>query len=64
MSEYGWENDSDDETKHKVPKQPKIKRPPSLDKYMDIMDKELAKTEIGKSFEKQGKPKSKEESKV
>ena len=54
MSEYGWDNSSDMETKPKgTKKQAKIKRPPSLDKYMDIMDKELAKTEVGKSFEKE-----------
>lgn len=64
MSEYGWENDSGIETKQKVPKQRKIKRPPSLDQYMDVMDKELTNTDVGKSFEKEAKPKPKEAPKV
>jgi hypothetical protein len=51
MDEYGWEEDEDGKTT----KHAKIKRPPSLDKYMDIMDKELSKTDVGKSFEKQKK---------
>lgn len=60
MSEYGWE-DSEDEAKPKSSSRPgKIRRPPSLDKYMDIMDRELAKTDVGKSFEKQAKPKKQE----
>ena len=64
MSEYGWE-DSEDESKNKSSTKPgKIKRPPSLDKYMDIMDRELAQTDVGKSFEKQKKPTPKKQEKV
>lgn len=55
MDEYGWDDDSDMETKKPSNKKAQIKRPPSLDKYMDIMDRELSKTEVGKSFEKQRK---------
>ncbi|XP_052820717.1 protein ecdysoneless homolog [Mya arenaria] len=55
MSEYGWEDDSDNEGRGKT----KIKRPPSLDRYMDVMDRELAKTDVGKSFERQSKPQAK-----
>ena len=51
MDEYGWEEDEEGKTS----KHAKIKRPPSLDKYMDIMDRELSKTDVGKSFEKQKK---------
>lgn len=51
MDEYGWEEDEDG--KMSTSKHAKIKRPPSLDKYMDIMDRELSKTDVGKSFEKQ-----------
>ena len=58
MSEYGWDNSSDTEPKTKTSKpRKKPKHPPSLDKYMGEMDKELAKSEVGKSFEKQGKTK-------
>lgn len=53
MSEYDWDKDSDGDSKRKPSERGKIKRPPSLDKYMDIMDRELAKTDVGKSFEKQ-----------
>ncbi|KAH3863052.1 protein ecdysoneless homolog [Dreissena polymorpha] len=64
MSEYGWEEeDSDGEGKTKSQgKQSKMKRPPSLDRYMDVMDKELAKTEVGKSFERQSKVQTKKTS--
>ena len=58
MDEYGWNEDSEGEKKSK-PGKSKIKRPPSLDQYMDIMDRELAKTDVGKSFEKQNKPQKK-----
>ena len=70
MSEYGWEDDSDDEgktggkTRGKSGKPTKIKRPPSLDRYMDVMDRELAKTDVGKSFERQTKPQAKKGTKV
>ena len=62
MSEYGWENDENGtQNKQKPPqKQKKSKRPPSLDQYMDAMDKEIAGTDVGKSFEKETKPKAKE----
>ena len=62
MSEYGWENDENGtQNKQKPPqKQKKSKRPPSLDQYMDAMDKEIASTDVGKSFEKETKPKAKE----
>ncbi|XP_053382124.1 protein ecdysoneless homolog [Mercenaria mercenaria] len=53
MDEYGWEEDEEGKTSSS--KHARIKRPPSLDKYMDIMDKELSKTDVGKSFEKQKK---------
>ncbi|KAL4240442.1 hypothetical protein ACF0H5_001234 [Mactra antiquata] len=57
MDEYGWDDDSNTEstTTRSSKKSEGIKRPPSLDKYMDIMDRELSKTEVGKSFEKQKK---------
>ncbi|KAL3877377.1 hypothetical protein ACJMK2_035095 [Sinanodonta woodiana] len=55
MSEYDWDELDDDRSK----RQTKIKRPPSLDQYMDVMDRELAKTDVGKSFEKQQKTKPK-----
>lgn len=65
MSEYDWE-DSDEET----PSRAKNKKPQTadragltLDDYMGLMDRELAQTNIGKSFvkvdEKPGKAKPK-----
>ena len=58
MSEYGWENDDAIEgNKRKPQKQRKFKRPLSLDQFMDVMDKELAITDVGKSFEKQANQK-------
>lgn len=60
MSEYGW-NDSDDElgpapppkTAPKHSGQAKAKDNRTLDDFMHMMDKELSKTEVGKSFEKE-----------
>ena len=60
MSEYGSDNENVTKNKQKPPGQEKSKRPPSLDQYMDVMDKEIASTDVGKSFEKEAKPKAKE----
>ncbi|XP_050391760.2 protein ecdysoneless homolog [Patella vulgata] len=59
MDEYGWEeDDSEDEfnpSKFKLNK-PKTKIDTKMKHYMNEMDRELAKTEMGKSFEKTPKP--------
>ena len=56
MSEYGWD-DSDEDVDDQPPvsksgKKGKGTTQPSVKDYMDMMDRELATTEVGKSFEK------------
>lgn len=54
MSEYGWD-ESDDDVDDQPPKTgKKSKSQPSVKDYMDMMDRELATTEVGKSFERVG----------
>ena len=63
MEEYGWGDSDDEERRPKVKAKPRPTKPTSLQKpppnvkdYMDIMDRELASTNVGKSFEKNSKP--------
>ncbi|XP_041364243.1 protein ecdysoneless homolog [Gigantopelta aegis] len=58
MSEYDWESDDDlilpsNKTSQKsTAKQTPKSHDAMLDDYMDLMDRELAKTKVGKSFER------------
>lgn len=58
MSEYDWE-DSDEDVDDQPPNSKSGKKghvrgqpEPSVKDYMDMMDRELATTDVGKSFEK------------
>lgn len=56
MSEYDWE-DTDEDVDDQPPKsgskaKGRGKGQPSIKDYMDMMDRELAQTDVGKSFEK------------
>ncbi|OWF55919.1 protein ecdysoneless homolog [Mizuhopecten yessoensis] len=57
MSEYGWEDsdqDFDDQPPSGKPSKHKHKAAvPTVKDYMDLMDRELAPTNVGKSFEKE-----------
>ncbi|XP_064631797.1 protein ecdysoneless homolog isoform X2 [Lineus longissimus] len=57
MSEYGSDDDNDLDAMINAAsgkkRRPKSKDPAQMQKYMEQMDRELAKTEVGKSFERE-----------
>jgi hypothetical protein len=56
MSEYGSDDDNDLDAMINAAsgkkRRPKSKDPAAMQKYMEQMDRELAKTNVGKSFER------------